>query len=234
MTIQQYRRLAVVAFLPLLLAGWIYAVIFEPFGEGPFVTCEYDDVFQHNCRSVGWAGGLHDEVLKSSPAWFDLQIPHLQDESPVSIHFQGSARSFYGAQVISATPYGSNAGDVGSNLVGRQANVILGLDGDQRSYVSSDNLVLYCNSLNFEVKLNEYRSNCFGDDWAQSVSFALVGDGREHLNALKKAMIAEIDDNAARYRGYQLLMYPLFVYLFMLLSGLAWLTNKAYRFVKAG
>lgn len=232
MSWRRYQRLTLVLLVPLLLAGWLLGRAAES-RDHLFVTCEESSTFE-NCRNVGWNGGLHDYVVKSHSAWFDIQLP--DSETSSALPFSGSRRSFFGAEIVSAEPFVGNGPDAAtlmSGLVGKRARVVLGVLQDERSNIFESGADLACNSLTFSNTSRLYQANCYGDAWSGPVTFKLAGTEQRRIESLRRAMQDETENQRHESRLFQLIVYPIFVYIFFVGSALAWLAVSAYRYVKA-
>ena len=234
MTWRRYRRLTLVLILPLLLAGWLTARAMWSHND-LFATCEEQSTFE-NCRNVGWTGSLHDYVIKSQPAWFDIQPAEL-DTSPAAMPFSGSRRSFYGAEVVAAEPFMGNgpaAASIMSETVGKRGRVLLGILKNERSTILDSAVDLACNSVSFSATPGQYEAGCYGEGWSGPVTFTLTGSEQQRMERLRQEVQAEIDKQHGEYRLFQIIMYPLFLYLFLIGSGLVWLGRVSFRYVKEG
>lgn len=236
MTFTQYRRLVLVAVLPLLAAGWIFAKLVVPYGQGAYITCEDDSLFGENCRNVGWEGSLHDSVIADHPSWFTIQLPE-QDKMPSEAysHVTGSMRLIATNRIVEAKPFPliSEPGRVVmEGLTGKKALIQLGMTKEESSSVIDDIVSLKCNQLTFGTDSTIYEAHCYGDGWAGQVKFVAQGRTLDTLTNLRAEATKELDDARIDYRAYQIIMYPLFVYLFFIVSGLTWITRRTYRFVK--
>ena len=233
MTRKQYLRLTIVVFAPLLAAGWLLGLYIAGSSERPFITCEENTTFE-NCRNVGWEGSLHESVLASHPAWFELRPA--EGVNSADLVFSGSKRVLNNSTILSTQPYAllpASAQSAMTELEGRVAAVQLGLSQDQKSQVSADRIFLVCNSLRLLRKIDEFESECFGNGWAGPIKLRIGGSELGRLSRLRAAIEEEIDDQSRSAIMAKLIIYPSFLYLYFALSALIWLTIRASRWVKA-
>lgn len=234
MTWRKYKRLLLVALVPLLVAGWLVSRFASPF-EGSAVTCEESETFE-NCRQIGWEGPLYDSVKAEQSAWFHIGFPD-QLEFPVFMSFEGSERFISGAKIVSVDPYYGNSASGQATLksfIGRTANLHLGITQNSKSYIFPEGMALACNELDLPMPGQRFVAACFGDGWSGKFAFEVTGVGKDRLERLQLAVADELADIRRDYRIYQIVMYPIFLYLFLLVSGAIWLVRLASRYVRAG
>lgn len=222
-------RLFVVSCIPLLILGFLTANIFFPYDKHEHMTCE-PFFSMENCRNVGDSDSrLYKMVISESPVWFDVDA-----ENSGFLRIQASARRVLNAEIVSASPYVGYGPEVASfmgALAGRQATVNLGNANKEESITVGDMNILYCNSLEFETKEGEYTSVCYGDGWGGPVTYRVTGASRGELDKLLNSINEEIDDRRLDSYLYRTVMYPIFIYIFLIVSFLMWLFMKAVRFV---
>lgn len=234
---KQFARLFLVAFLPLLLLGFVTAkVVFEHSGDKyAYILCIPANTFE-NCRSLGEPDGSLYKLTKDySPAWFDVTEDGYDSNSRLSNFVMASTRSVRGAEVVRAAPfagYGEDVELIMNSLVGKRAVVNLGIKKDELSSIHRDGVLLFCNNLWFGAKHGEYTSQCYGDGWGGAITYQVTGQSRRELERLQAAINDVVATREAEYFAYRAVMYPLFIYLFLIISFLVWITIKAARFVK--
>ena len=235
---RKFLRLFMVLFIPLLILGIVVGnIIFNRSGEQfARILCTPDYSGEH-CRSVGELDGKWHRQLKSEyPAWFDVLKRDYDESSYLHNFIMASTRVLPDVQII-AVHYDGFDADAKSFMnysVGRRAIVKLGIDKEEKSFISEDTPIIYCYSLTFEAKEGEYTSYCFGDGWGAGFTYRAIGASRDNLEKLL-ASINQIEDSRRReYNIYRVVMYPIFIYLFILISFISWIFVKAVRFVKNG
>jgi hypothetical protein len=147
-------------------------------------------------------------------------------------------RVIRGAVIDNAAPYGGASSEVQAlmqTFKGSTATLLLG--GREKNLVTrrpDGTLLMNCLTLDFDSKAGTYGATCFGPGWATSLTFTANGPDREMLDGLSAAIGQVADERKTEYRWFQVVMYPIFIYAFLLLSVLWWLAMRALRFVKAG
>ena len=236
MSFSQYRRLILLAVLPLLGAGWLFAQLVAPYDRYIHVTCG-QFLAVENCRNLGTGGNLYEHAKADYPAWFDIQLGREETEASLNYTFEGSQRTVVGARIISASPFaglGSDAGQLMGEFLGKTAIIQLGIDGGKRSFLLGDNAVIYCNSLDFGERSGEYDATCYGQGWSGSMGFFVAGESKEMLDKLRLSMQEEVKKWDRDYLIYRIVMYPMFIYMFLIGSALIWLARKSFRYVRFG
>ncbi|WP_209382096.1 hypothetical protein [Pararoseomonas baculiformis] len=226
--------------IPLLALGFLTAKFLLPYER--FVTVLCMPAFAggtENCRNVGpLNGALYEHVKKDFNAWFDVRIAPWDSNATITYYAGASNRMVTTAEIHEARPfywYGSDVANYMRGLAGKIAVIQLGIEGGRRSMVEGDQVFLYCNSLNYDLTSGSYWSDCFGNGWGGPVTFTVAGrQDRAMLDQLQAAIGREIERKEADYQLYQVVVYPIFLYAFLVLSALAWLTMKAVLFVRAG
>lgn len=187
------------------------------------------------CRSVGsYDGNLYQSVKSESNAWFDVSFSQPQSGEPLYYGIEATKTIIPNVEVIGVT---NVTGDpnwvsaVNSHLPGMKATVSLGiLPGTFSSFTDKLNL-LVCNNLFVDNENNKFSSRCFGPNWNGYVTYKIKSAGS--LNDMIDASKKELDQNILEHRLGQLLVIPIFVYAFLILSGLIWLVRWMIKFVKA-
>lgn len=239
MSTRKFRRLFIVSFVPLLILGVITAQLLFHYSGGKYeyILCKSFMGIDY-CHQVGGDpdGNLYKHVKGESPAWFSL--PDLYDKSPPLVNFiEASTRVVPDVQIVHASPFVSFGPEVASfmgSLAGRRAMVKLGFQKGERSIISGEDIILYCNTLRFKAMEGEYSSHCYGKGWGGNVTYRATGVSRDELDKLLAAINKAVDSRSWDYNIYRAVMYPIYVYLFLLVSFFAWVFLKAVRFVKNG
>lgn len=244
MSFSKYKRLCLVLFLPLLFVGFIFTKIVFPYDKYFNIACEKSLSSSDICRDIGKTNGsFYEATMKQSPAgWASIHTAFGEQESaPLHPFVYVSSRNLFEAEILAATPFsGDTRHDANfyKNLVGMKAIVKLGTRGSEENPTVSmveDKVMLYCNDLHFSDTAGVYKhSHCFGPNWGASIHFRVFGESQDMLEKLHASIIEEIQEKKFDYRLYQIVMYPLFLYAFFVLSLLVFLSVKAIRFVKNG
>ena len=236
---KQFARLFIVVFAPLLLLGVIVGkVIFEKSGDKyAYILCIPSYTFE-NCRPLGDPDGRLYKLTKNYyPAWFDVTEASYDSGSPLSNFVMASTRSIKDAVVVSAAPFAGSGSDASltlDSLIGKRSIITLGIGKGEHSQIYSDGVHLFCSNLWFATNDGEYTSHCYGEGWGGAVTYQVRGDSRDELDRLHSAIKAEVSARERDYWVYRAVMYPLFIYIFLLVSLLVWISVKAARFVRGG
>ena len=234
MTSARYRRLLLIALAPLLIGGAIFAYYTSPFRSGNFIMCD-NSYGEDLCRNVGgFDSPLLSVVRKNQESWFDIIG---QNESGfLSIYVQGSQRLLNEVTIPSASLLYKKPDEVPfyiKNLQGKNGVIILGIsDPSQRSLVTDNKFLLYCNSLSLESGNDHYQSLCFGDGWNGLIEYSATGKTKDMLSALSSS----ISEAKAKLKN-ELILYwsittPIFLAAFILISLVIFSLKKAYTYVK--
>ena len=238
---KQFARLFLVAFLPLLLLGILAAkIVFNRsyLGQNEIFCINADS--SEYCQSVGPDNVSYSEIVRSrSPAWFyiDDENNYFHSHSSLDNLVYASARTVMEAEVLEVSAY-ANSGNredskiIADSLVQARVFLKLGIENDERSFIRENQAVLYCNSLSFLKRQGEYSSKCFGNDWHAFVTYQLTGHSRNQIEQLESSIHDQVESRNSSYLIYRLVMYPIFIYVFLIISFLIWLTIKAFNFVK--
>ena len=239
MNVRQYKRLLIISFIPLLVLGYFSAgYIFHRSGmEYQYILCAPFYSIE-NCRQVGPSDGfLYKSVKSDHSVWFDVSLGDVDENAPLYNFVEASMRIVPEAKIIDASPFRGDHRDVSTlmrSFVGSSATVVLGIPQGRESIMLNRMNRLYCNSLEFQSDDGEYRSRCFGDNWSGIITYRVDGDSRNELDQLLESINAQIASRNFDYNIFRIVFYPMFVYLFLLASLLAWIIAKAVRYVKAG
>lgn len=238
MTKRKYIRLLLVCFLPLLIAGIVTSEIFIKDRDYIAVTCEQYDNNYDNCRYVGdHDSPLYKSVKSKSPLWFGMSWEELTN-SRSRVFAEATARRLNDIRVSDVSPYVGqrpSATDAMKSLVGLpNTSIQLGFDQGQRSYYGDTFTVLACHDLIFKNTSNDYEASCFGEGWGGVVTFEAFGDSKATLNSLKTRLDKEVKAFFIDRMIRMAVLWPMFIYLFLLMSAVAFVAGKAIRYVKAG
>lgn len=239
MSSSKYKRLFIVSFIPLMALGFLTSkFVFHLSGmKYSFVTCApFMDL--ENCRQVGDpSGDLYKRVESEHPAWFDVEVGDYDVDAPYQNFISASTRILSDAQIVRASSYFSHtsrSASVMESLPGHRAVIKLGIEDGESSFIHDGIYVLYCNSLKFESKGGEYTSGCYGDEWSGRVTYQASGHSRDQLDKLLSSVRKIDSQRKSEYNIFRVVMYPLFVYLFIILSLVVFIVSRAVRYVKSG
>jgi hypothetical protein len=228
-----------VLFIPLMLAGVITFRVLVPYDRYAYFLCEPGLFGGHeNCRFMGSSTeGLYKTVKRDYPAWFGVQIGKW-DSNAYPVNFvEASSRNILGAHIVDAEPFalqGEDAARYMKSLVGMPASIQLGGVEKENSIIADGLATLTCNEFRFEDSPGLYTSNCWGAGWGGPVKFTVSGADNDAIQDLKNQIKKEEEWLHNDFITYQIITYPLFVYLFLIASGISWIVLKAVRFVRNG
>lgn len=235
MTFGQYKRLLLVVAVPLILSGVAFAEVIRPYPHNFLVLqCQRSPDSEY-CREFGdISGNLYESVKKQSSAWFDVEDAPVK--KPSMTYLASADIRALKAQVVSAVPFSlsSPTAEADMNkLVGKNVDIILGIEANQRSSIVADSILLRCNSVRYLTD-GKYRSQCYGDNWSGNVTYSAASDGVAMLQRLRDAVNTKITDWQNDHLLYRVVCYSMFLVGFLLLSGIVWLVRRATTYVKAG
>lgn len=239
MTFRKYLRLFLVSVLPLLLLGLVVSVIVFPYSRNASVLCipgiDFSDC--HSFSGENRNRNFEDYLRKQHDAWFDIDV----DETMVYLddYIQGSGVSVLEAEVVDVIPVTTlerSTSEIAPMLSGRTAWIGLGASDGVRSRVDATDAQLWCNQLEYLPEVNHYSSYCSGKDWVANVKFTVPVDGRDYrlLQGLRSEIETTRRDRQWGLALYCLIVVPMFVYAFLLVSGIIWLVAKAVSYVRNG
>ena len=237
MTASQYWRLCLVLFLPLIIASYLFSKLVFPYPVIDIVLCN-SFLDTETCRNVGpLEGPFYKLVRGQSNSWIEVQHGKYDADAFPKLHVEASGRMLRGARILQAEPFSGYPPEINQrirSLEGMPAIVLLVSEPGGRSTVGNGIISLYCNSLWFGEAPGAYSSRCFGDGWSTKVTYSVMGADRQMLDNLANSINLEAQNIRNDYRLYQVVIYPLFLYLFLIISALIWITIKAVNFVKGG
>lgn len=230
MTPKRYFRLFLVSVLPLLLFGFVFAAFVYPYPRHHYVECRPG--FERSYCHWGTDDYERFEARKNSEAndnvgWFHIfegaGTGYLED----TIEAKTIALD---VQIVEASSEPLNA------LVGKAAQMALGIPTGKHSIITNNAAFLWCDRLQYLLEDNRYDSYCYGDGWDGYVKFTVSLNGRDYQ--LLQGLWSEIEsvraDRRLDFAVYCLIVLPMFVYLFFVVSGIIWLGVKAVKFVRNG
>ena len=236
MTCKKYRRLLIVLTLPLLAGGAVFFSTVVPAPTYATIVCAQWLAGSENCRTTDGLGNRFDEMVRRDhPAWFDVEtVPFSENKFPFAM-VSASQRLIESAQILEVTPYVGTDDGPGSPIdalrrrSGHEISIILGVESDhgRDGYLS----VIGCNELSFDPTNRSYWAGLCGiPNGVARVRFSTNDDGLRQLEAAARAEIASGRTNLILHYAFGV---PAFLVLFLLLSGVAWLVRRAWRYVAA-
>lgn len=234
---RQYKRLFLVLFGPLLIAGIINSIYFSRFDDFRYLLCEPSFLGNgENCRDIPYEHRLYKKIQQDHPAWFD--VSNYLNDGPISFNVQASNRYIAVGQFLEATPFfGSSpeATKLMKEIVGRQGGILLGIQKNEKSaLLPGHEPLLTCNRLDFFHEAGIYAAGCYGEHWSGSVKFSVDGNNEKILKNLKFSIAKSVEEATKEYRIYQFVMYPLFIYLFLIVSFIFYAIKASVKYVKIG
>lgn len=236
MTRAKFKRLFIVLLAPLLIAGGILAFSVNMDDGSINLRCNNSLFGMENCRSTGW-GDFADRVEKESPAWFEVNARPYEKNSFPRVTAYASQRQIDGVELIDATPYVGTAEGPGSplselqSLAGQKISILFGVSNERDRTFNP----LGCNQLDFdEASPSVFTAGLCGiPNGVAQVRFRVGPEAQKALAALKSS----IDDETARGRTRMIENYvfitPIFLIVFLIISGVVWAIRRAARYVAA-
>lgn len=238
MTWSKYRRLLTVLLLPLLIAGAIFTTAIIHPSNYVTILCSRSALSGENCRTTDGLGNKWDEQLrKEYNAWFDIKTRTYEQNRFPSTIISGSQRYVTAVQIMEVEPYLGTDESPGSpldqlrSLRGKDITIVFGnKDRDDRPLNP-----LGCNELNFEDYPESYTAGLCGiPGGVVGVKFTVGPEGNAQLSELKEAA----EEETSNAREVLILGYvfgtPIFVMVFLIISGLVWMIRRATLYVQAG
>lgn len=233
MTRSRFKRLFLILIGPLLIAGALLAVATVD-GYGSLrLRCEAGLFGGENCRPTGW-GDFDEIIAKESPEWFDVDT----SSTSSSVFVSASQRLIDDVEIINVSPYWGTEDGPGSppsklrSRAKQKVSIIFGV-GEERV---RDLDPLGCNQLDFEkAESGIFAARLCGiPDGLVRVDFRVGQQGQRELLALKTAIENEIATERRRELQTYLIFTPIFVVLFLVVSGFIWIIRRATTYVLAG
>ncbi len=239
MSARKYGRLFAVCVIPLLILGAILSTIFYPAERYSAILCDGSYISRDNCRYVGdTEDPLYNYVKSTQELWFSIDWKPYNENSFHTVFVEATSRTINEVQIIGANTYfgqGPESERIINSLIGKPIRALhLGFNTGDKSYISDDFAILTCHTLSIHKEPTTYSAACFGNGWAGILKFEAFGESERALSSLRTQVEAE---RQARYLDtalYYIIFWPLFVYLFLFGSLIAFLARRAIRFVNAG
>ena len=236
MTAGKFGRLLIVLLIPLLIAGYATSLYFDPYDGYETYFCS------PHCRSLGpMDGKLYDSVARDFQHRFSVYVDN--KESYLKHNIEAVLPTIRGAKIlgpISDTPNSGTSVLVdGYDIVGMSANIIFGMAGNNSVFGGTAHL--YCGMLVLDTKQSgmttgPFTASCHSDNpfFVQQLSFSVGGESQELLTDMVSSIWETIEQRELDYYIYKVVSYPIFLYMFLILSALAWMTVQAFKFVRNG
>lgn len=238
MTWSKYRRLFIILLVPLLISGFYFTAFVISPSRLVAIVCVNSESFRENCRRTDGFGEPWDKSLRAEyPAWFDIKTrPFEEDKFPSTI-ISGSQRVVTGVKILDVQPYAGTEDSPGSSLdqlrslTGQEITIVFGSkDRDERPLNP-----LECNELDFEGYPATYIAGLCGiPNGVARIKFSLTANESDQMATLKSEIDNEVSDARKNFMAEYLFGIPIFLVLFIVLSGAVWLLRKAVSYVKAG
>lgn len=139
-------------------------------------------------------------------------------------------------KIVDVEPYGglgASAETFMKSLIGKPANVQFGVEANKRSIASENGVFFYCNGLYFRETKDLYQASCGGDGWNGLFDLSFSNSSKLHLEKLKLSIMSRMDEKNVDYLVYRIITYPIFLYIFLILSAIFLVVKKAIAFVNA-
>jgi len=192
-----------------------------------------------NCRSVGEPeGNLYKRVKGEHAAWFSIEWEPYNDNPLQYIFAEATSRTIADVEITGTKPYvgqGRDADIFMQTLVGKPGVALqLGAERGESSMIAERFALLTCHTLEIYPENSSYSAHCFGNGWGGVLEFSPSGEGAVALNQLVDSVNKVRDEEYIGAIIYYAVVWPFFVYIFLIGSLLWWIATKAVRFVKAG
>lgn len=236
MTKSKFWRLFLVLLVPLILAGVVSTRVGDTQGAIGFLVCDHISTSGSICRNLGrYDSDLYQRTKKQSHAWFEVNMRPFP-EGWFSVYATAPTTVVHVAEIVNVSPsprFSQEANAVIRKMVGQPAIMQLGIK-DEKSSISKDVVVLACNSIDYSQDQDMFSSGCYGDGWYTTVEYRLAPAHHQAFMGLKDEIRKEGEELRKGYIIRQASGYLVFVFLFLLISLIAWLVVKAIAFVKRG
>lgn len=236
MTFSKYKRLFLVLLLPLLVCGFGLSLL-SPFDSDYSVVCE--TVFRAEiCKRTRGSESIEYKISKERYSARLFLVNATEPDAFIRPLVEASPRLLQKVRIVDFSPF-KFTGSPEMNgkiqaLEGRAGYLHLGVEAGKRSIIEDNEFFIYCSDLNIRLPGDIYESVCSGMGWQGHLKFKPLGESQEILQTLRTAIAQEIDRKKSDFVVYALIIYPFFVYLFLLLSLAIVLVSKAISFVKNG
>lgn len=236
MKFAQYKRLTLVLFLPLLIAGYFTAKYLSPYDRSIMIFCQ-PSLFSivDSCEEVFDDQYYSFKKRREGNNYFSINGYFREDDSLRTTPF-ASQREFNEVKFLSVTPFFGTTKEIFeviNKIPGRTGSIYFGGTKNSQSKFLPDNQAhLSCNTFEWLKETGKYRAICGGEGWTTNVEFAASQKTVDQINNLKNALDLTIRQTQKDFNTYRVVMYPIFLYIYFLLSLLIFAIYKGYKFVK--
>lgn len=229
MTFAKYKRLCLVLFVPLLIAGFFVGESMDHYlRDDSSMFCNFSV-----CRDGGKRFESFYNGLDASAQYFDVFDERSGKMSfpPVKPKIRLHDMIVLNASVKAI----STTNDALQNLVGRKiSSMSFSEHNNYESFVAPNgDIILACSRLFITDEANTYSATC---NWGKEV-FSPTFTAADPFSNILLGIVSRIDDKKQEYKSRQIIgmaiTYPIFIYLFLIISGLVWLVRRAARYVSA-
>lgn len=228
MTKNQFKRLFFLLLGPLLIAGGILATVEAKKAGARMIFCQPIVHWSKNnsCRSVSWDRFVR---IMDGAVLFDVYT-----QSSSNPYTSASSRVVSGVQILEVSPYLGTDASPGSALsqlramAGQEISIILGISDNE--YRQLDPLA--CNGLTFQEGSSEvFKAGCHIPDGVASVKFRVDSQSQSELLRLKADIDEELERRRQEVVSIFLMITPIFIVIFLLISGIIWSIRRAMAYV---
>lgn len=233
-TPRRFRRLCLVLFIPLTLIGIVYMTITNPDQKYRYLLCDQDW-----CRYVGSSPGrLYKSAKADHEYWFDVTLDETINTFLTTNFVESKGIYLKDAIVGDASTSVSLETDpkaserIVAALKGRKVDIALGVT--EKFPLFDDKPLLSCNHLSGSVFKDTLVAGCYGQDWSGSIQFEPSPEDATRLKKITKIMSDEVAEQDRDQLAYILIGYPIFFWLFLIISLITWIGFKATAYVRRG
>ena len=236
MTRQKFKRLFLVLLGPLVISGAISAIVANNDDGSLNLRCESFTIDFENCRPTGW-GDFDKSVAEQAPAWFNAKVRSYENNSFPNAYISASQRRVNNAEILEVSPYLGTREGAGSplselrSLSGRRISIVFGVPSERIRELNP----LGCNELDLqEASSGVFTAGLCGiPNGVAQVKFSVGPQEQQYLLTLKSAIDREIAERRKLMVQNYLFITPIFVVLFLVISGLVWIIRRAIAYVSA-
>ena len=235
MTFAKYKRLFLVLFLPLLLAG----IIVEEILDNNFTRTSSTFCDSSSCRNGGRAYDSFFNMIDDRGRYFTVydnrdkkifppvdMVIRVSDMSILDATVTGIS-NISGASLYSEKALNGLVGTVISMISFSEKNKV------KSSFMQDGGILLSCSTLSIEDEAGSFESMCSFDNISFLLKYSLKGKSAAYLSNLINNIDSGIDKKRNEKILSMLLGYPMFIYIFLIISGVIWLVRKAARYVSS-
>lgn len=239
----KYKRLLLVASLPLLLLGFDLSAFIMPFARYVDIRCSQFGDLELCVNSLRNPRNFNSN--RESTTRFEVSGPAVEHRN-VRYLVEADERTVGRVTVQSIVLHhglrNPRAAETAvQKLIGRTAMLHLGVSKDERSVDFGGAISLFCNTLEYDKEPlswfpnpGPYNAVCVGDDWSGYVSFAPNPEAQRSLALLRNAVGDEVGKIEREFWVHRIGLTVAPLVLFLIVSAIVWLTRKAAAYVRAG